>query len=359
MATRTSSSPVNLAGLDALADLGAVSYASLLQGDPDGRQRQSSAAPLLVPVSDIEERPHQVRQRFDLTELRASIRDNLDAGRAPVKTPLIVKPIPGHPGKWDLCDGARRLRAARLEGVTALPVIADPDFDDFDQVVVNLQRDANTPVEIADFIASKLATGRKQTEIARRLGKSSAWVSKHAALIGMPAPIRHAYDAGRIHDVEAMYLLVVAYKNQQASIDPLCMEGAGPISKYNVMRLLEEDTEPVAPTPSSTAADERAEGSAPNPMPIAMRPEAVDAGAPTATTSRARPASIAQTKPRPPPAALLERPLVQVLHEGRAATLLMAACAPGAQASIRYDATGHTAQVPIGSLTLTAIIAKP
>ena len=360
MATRSIGSPVSLAGLDALNDLGAVSYASLLQREPDPRRYPEcvSAAPLLVPETDIEERPHQVRQRFDLTELRASIRDNLDAGRAPVKTPLIVKALPGRPGKWDLCDGARRLRAARLEGVTELPVIADPDFDDFDQVVVNLQRDANTPVEIADFIATKLETGCKQSEIARRLGKSSAWVSKHAALIGMPAPIRHAFDAGRIHDVEAMYLLVVAYKTKQASIDHLCMEGTGPISKYTVMRSLEGDATPTTAT-HFAAGQDHVDAPGANAAPVVARPGPAGASAPSIDTApRNKAKSGTHSKPPPPRRdALVERPLVQVLHEGRTATLLMAACAPGALASIRYDATGQTAQVPIGSLALSAIIA--
>ena len=357
MATRNSGSPVSLAGLDALNDLGAVSYASLLQGEPDaGRQRQSSATALLVPVTDIEERPHQVRQHFDLTELRASIRDNLDAGRAPVKTPLIVKPIPGRPGKWDLCDGARRLRAARLEGVAALPVIANSDFDDFDQVVVNLQRDSNTPVEIADFIATKLATGCKQSEIARRLGKSSTWVSKHAALIGMPPPIRQAHDAGRVNDVEAMYLLVGAYNNKQASIDSLCMDGAGPISKYTVMRLLEGDAAPASTTPFA-ASKPLADARGANVPPVAASPDGIGASPATATAQRAKSTPGVDSNP-PPHAALLERSIVQVVHEGRTGTLLMAACAPGALASIRYDATGQIIQVPIGSLTLSAIIAQ-
>ena len=380
MATKTGSA-VDLAGLDALDGLGVVSYAALLQGKPDnGRQRHaaSDAVPLLVPIGDIAERPHQVRQRFQLEDLRASIRDNLGAGRAPIKTPLIVKPIPGRPGQWELCDGARRLRSARLEGVAALPVIADPDFDDFDQVVVNLQRDGNTPVEIADFIAMKLAEGCRKGEIARRLGMSNSWVSKHAALIGMPASIREAYDAGRIHDVEAMYLMVAAYKTSQARIDRLCREGPGPISKYTVMKLLETGAGSVGAMPptASTAAAGGNPGVAPPAHPghvgaDAVRSGKASSGQQAAAAGRGGPGERARPPVATPapgatrsqqsssPAVLLKRPLVQVMHERRPATLLMAACAPGGLAWIRYDANGEEAQVPISSLTLAAILTQP
>lgn len=379
--TRTTGSAVDLAGLDALDGLGVVSYAALLQGEPGtGRQRHaaSNAVPLLVPIGDIEERSHQVRQRFQLDDLRASIRDNLGAGRPPIKTPLIVKAIPGRPGKWELCDGARRLRSARLEGVGALPVIADPDFDDFDQVVVNLQRDGNTPVEIADFIAMKLAEGCRKGEIARRLGMSNSWVSKHAALIGMPASIRQGYDASRIHDVEAMYLLVAAYKNNQARIDRLCIEGTGPISKYTVMKLPESGADTVDATPP--AAGTATAGGHPGLAPVA---HAAHLAAATAVQQGARasgeqevgagrgdPCGSAQVPhttpdqdsakpPQSPGPTLLKRPLVQVMHKHRPATLLMAACAPGGLAWIRYDATGEKEQVPISSLTLAAIVTEP
>lgn len=49
--------------------------------------------PMTVKTADIEEDAHRIRKRFKLDDMRASIRENVTAGRPPIKTPPIVKRI--------------------------------------------------------------------------------------------------------------------------------------------------------------------------------------------------------------------------------------------------------------------------
>lgn len=406
MATKNTSKPVNLGGLDALAGFGDMSFGNLIEGTGAPASAapvpaEPTGAPKYVKTSDIEEDERQIRKRFNLDEMRASIRENKAAGREPIKTPLIVKTHPAKPGKWKLCDGARRKRSAVLEDVDELPIVIDENFDDFDQVAVNLQRDGNTPVEIADFIAQKLDEGFSKGEIAARLGQSKSWISKHVKLIGMPQSIRRAYDEFRINDVEAMYLLVNAYPDFAAEVDALCTTGTDTISKYTVMNLLESLKNPAVETPAP------ANPTGPDPIKtpdgISVQPAdsvtdaakgsntpapAVGAGAIEQShhthdqVNQVQVEPSTQHQPRPGPAqpgskvdskpeqrlgllpeekeeafsAKLRKAIVQVQHDERPARLLLDRRGAVGLAWIKYDDNGAEVEIDIGTARLVAIV---
>jgi len=108
-----------------------------------GSARASAAGvPLQLPVDDIDEDLEQPRQEFDqesLVELAATI-----AGRG-VRQPVSVRRHPGHPGRWILNFGARRLRAARLAGECTIAAFEDATADSYDQVIENEQREGLKP----------------------------------------------------------------------------------------------------------------------------------------------------------------------------------------------------------------------
>ena len=75
---------------------------------------------LLIPQGDILPNPNQPRRRFDYDELEGlaqSIRAN------GILQPLLVRQLDD--GKYELVAGERRLRAARLIGLTKLPCIVN------------------------------------------------------------------------------------------------------------------------------------------------------------------------------------------------------------------------------------------
>ena len=382
MATKNASKPVNLGGLDALAGFTDLNFGGLIAGGEAQAAANLAAGkptgePLMVKRSDILEDARQIRKRFKLDDMRASIRENVAAGRPPIKTPLIVKPHPSIPDKYELGDGARRLRSAVLENVDELPIVVDENFDDFDQVSVNLQRDGNTPVEIADFIAQKLDEGFKKGEIAARLGQAKSWISKHVALIGMPDSIRQAYNEFRLNDVEAMYLLVNAHKDFPGEVDALCATATETISKYTVMDLLDGLKNPVqAPagdvSPNAAAPGSADAGAANDPLVEASGtnhdqrpavgdepvrpPQPVLAPAPK---PEARPEAQPGAKPEPKPEGdpgKLRKAIVQIQHDERPARLLLDRRAAIGLAWIKYDDDGAEAEIEIGSARLVAIV---
>ncbi len=179
----------------------------------------SRGGPLELSLELIDEDPMQPRTEDNpgfstasLAELAASIR------RRNVKTPISVRMNPVVPGRFIVNHGSRRVRASLLTSNTTIPCFIDNDYNEADQVVENLQRNALTPREIADFIGRELAKGFKRGEIAKMISKSPAFVTQHANLLELPDPIASAFNAGRAKDVTVVSELLTAFKQDASAV---------------------------------------------------------------------------------------------------------------------------------------------
>lgn len=164
---------------------------------------------LELDLSLIDEDPDQPRTEFDpvtLQELSDTIR------LRGVKTPISVRPHPKIEGRFIINHGARRFRASILAKKKSIPAFIDTDYSKVDQVIENLQRDALTPREIADFIGYQYSRGIKNMDIAKMIGKSSGFVSQHYILLNLPKSIATIFDAGITQDVIVINSLVNAFK---------------------------------------------------------------------------------------------------------------------------------------------------
>ena len=139
---------------------------------------------LSLPVDDICPNPNQPRRRFapeELRELSDSIRE------LGVLQPLTVRPM-GR--EWELIAGERRLRAARLAGLTQVPCIvvdADEERSSLMALVENLQRKDLDFLEEALALAKLMNTFQlSQEECARRIGKSQSAVANKLRLLKLP-----------------------------------------------------------------------------------------------------------------------------------------------------------------------------
>lgn len=136
---------------------------------------------LRLGVESIRPNPRQPRRLFDeagLRELAASIR------RHGVVQPLVVR---RRPDGWELVAGERRLRAARLAGLTAVPCV-EAEVDGRESallaLVENLQRQDLHYFEEAAAIADYLRrTGSTQEEAAAQLGRSPSAVANKLRLL--------------------------------------------------------------------------------------------------------------------------------------------------------------------------------
>jgi ParB family transcriptional regulator, chromosome partitioning protein len=163
---------------------------------------EADGRPLLLPVELIDEDPLQPRTEFDaesLEELATTI-----ALRG-VRQPVSVRPHPDQAGHWMLNFGARRLRAPRIAGKSEIPAFIDEMPDGFDQIIENEQREALKPMELALFVQRQLASGLSQADIARRLGKSKAYICYVSALIDPPDWLIAAYRDGRCRGVKELH----------------------------------------------------------------------------------------------------------------------------------------------------------
>jgi ParB family transcriptional regulator, chromosome partitioning protein len=168
------------------------------------RPAPQDGEPMRLPVDAIDEDPGQPRFEFDgeaLHELAQTIRER------GVRQPVSVRPSPAAEGRWLLNFGARRLRASKLAGRADIPAFIDVSADSYDQVIENEQREGLQPLELALFIQRRLAAGDSQAEIARRIGKSKAYVTYATALIDAPDWLLAAYREGRCRGLKELYEL--------------------------------------------------------------------------------------------------------------------------------------------------------
>jgi ParB family transcriptional regulator, chromosome partitioning protein len=158
--------------------------------------------PLRIPIDSIDEDPAQPRREFDeasLQELAATIAER------GVRQPVSVRRHPEAEGRWLLNFGARRLRASRLAGQHDIPAFVDETADSYDQVIENEQREALRPMDLALFVKGQLQRGLSQAEVARRLGKSRAYITYVCALIDPPDWLMTLYRDGRCRGVRELY----------------------------------------------------------------------------------------------------------------------------------------------------------
>ena len=120
-------------------------------------------------INEVEPNRDQPRKLFDekaLEELSKSIEQN------GIIQPLLVRPMSD--GSYQLVAGERRWRAARMAGLTEVPVTIREMTDEEASVfalIENLQREDLNPVEEAQGLKSLIETyGFTQEETADRVG---------------------------------------------------------------------------------------------------------------------------------------------------------------------------------------------
>jgi ParB family chromosome partitioning protein len=163
-----------------------------------------------LPIDDIAPNPRQPRQSMDsraLEELAASIQEH------GIIQPLIVTrsdPADGGP-PYRIVAGERRWRAARLAGLSTVPVIvkdATPQAMLEWALVENLQRADLNPLEMATAYRALMDEfGLTQEDVAARVGKSRVAVANTVRLLRLPDEIKDALTAGQISEGHARALL--------------------------------------------------------------------------------------------------------------------------------------------------------
>ena len=171
--------------------------------------------PRTLPLSEIITSSQQPRKHFDeqaLEELADSIRCQ------GILQPLLVRP---HNNAYQLVAGERRWRAAKLAGLSKVPVIIR-DMNDKDVMVAalteNLQREDLNPVEEARALAKLQETLElTQEALAARLGKSRPAIANALRLLRLSAAAQDDVEQGRMSAGHARCLLSLETEDSAAA----------------------------------------------------------------------------------------------------------------------------------------------
>ena len=144
---------------------------------------------LQIPIDSIDANPYQPRTRFDeesLNELASSIR------QLGIVQPLTLREIPG--GRYQLIAGERRLRAAKLAGLSHVPAFVRTADDQAMlelALVENIQREDLDAMEVAISYHRLIEECRlTQEQLSERVGKQRSTVANYLRLLKLPAEIQ-------------------------------------------------------------------------------------------------------------------------------------------------------------------------
>jgi ParB family chromosome partitioning protein len=136
---------------------------------------------LYIPVLQLRPNPAQPRRIFEPEGLRELAQSIAQHG---ILQPLTVRKIPG---AYELIAGERRLRAARLAGLSEVPCIllqADEEETALLAMIENLQRKDLDYIEEARGMALLMSRfGLRQEQIAEKLGKSQSAVANKLRIL--------------------------------------------------------------------------------------------------------------------------------------------------------------------------------
>lgn len=159
-----------------------------------------------IPLSQISPNPRQPRTVFDesaMAELVASIKS------IGILQPPVVRKVAEN--KYELIMGERRFRAAKLAGLTSIPVIIrqTPDNELLREALIeNIHRSELNPLEEGAAYAQLLSDfGCTHDELALKLGRSRPLISNTIRLLNLPDSVQRKVAAGVISAGHARALL--------------------------------------------------------------------------------------------------------------------------------------------------------
>lgn len=158
---------------------------------PVSNEPSSIRSDRMVPIESIRPNPDQPRRSFtesQLEDLASSIRTK------GVIQPLIVRPVSGEAGQYEIVAGERRWRAAQMAKLHELPVLIR-ELNDTETleiaIIENIQRaDLNSIEEAAGYRQLMFKFGHTQEKLAEALGKSRSHIANLMRLLNLPESVQ-------------------------------------------------------------------------------------------------------------------------------------------------------------------------
>jgi ParB family chromosome partitioning protein len=167
----------------------------------------------LTQLSANKQQPRTVFEDAALEELAASIREK------GVIQPLLVRP---KGSGFEIVAGERRFRAAKIAGLTEVPVVVR-DLDDRETLEIalieNLQRENLNPLEEARAFQGLLDLGQTQEQLAKALGKGRSTIANGLRLLNLSKDAQKALEDGLISAGHARAILARPSEQQEWALE--------------------------------------------------------------------------------------------------------------------------------------------
>ena len=196
--------------------LGALLPPKAQHDSPESEGAASGLAIREISIDQIDPNPYQPRRNFDqkaLLELSRSIRED------GLVQPIVVQ---ADGSRFALIVGERRLRAAKMAGLTTIPAIVreiEPERVLEVTLVENIQREDLNPIEIAlalDRMIQELQLSHE--EVATRTGKDRSTITNLLRLLRLPGDVQQLVAERRISGGHARAILGLEDATQQVAL---------------------------------------------------------------------------------------------------------------------------------------------
>ena len=208
----------------------------------------TAAAENTVSIEQINPNPNQPRTHFNetqLQELSESIRLN------GILQPLLVRK---DKDGYEIIAGERRYQAAKIAGLTELPVIVK-DVDDQQvlelALIENLQRSDLNPIEEAKGYRQLIkASGMTQEALSKAVSKSRSAITNSLRLLDLPEVIQDMLFEGKLTAGHARAILAVPYEDGRIKLaEKVVADGLSVRATENLAPLFSVGEQPKTPRP--------------------------------------------------------------------------------------------------------------
>ena len=220
----------------------------------DFPEEPESGAVTKLPLQKVEPNPDQPRRTFDEEELQA-LADSIAAHG--ILQPLAVRASGG--GFYQIIAGERRWRAARMAGLSEVPVVV-LEADDRTvmelALVENLQRQDLNPMEEAEGYQTLMQQyNMTQEETAQRVGKSRSTVANAMRLLKLCPPVRAMVEDGRLSSGHARAILPLSPAMQESAANAIIKDELSVRQTEQLVKKLTAPPKPEQPEPDGLSVD--------------------------------------------------------------------------------------------------------
>lgn len=193
---------------------------SIFDDDSDIFSDSSSGNPQAITslkIGDVEPNKEQPRKNFDKEALNLLADSIAEHG---IIQPLTVRPLSG--GSYQIVAGERRWRAAKIAGLSEVPVrVMELSDEQTAQIALieNLQRENLNPIEEAMGYKQLIETyGMRQEDVAKKVGRARSSVANSLRLLELPDDIKELVSDGKISQGHCKALIAISDNERKRNL---------------------------------------------------------------------------------------------------------------------------------------------